>query len=58
MLLQARDVGAAIVDEAIALGATEIDVIMCSNPDTPNAWDPRGKKAFEVALRAIDLMGG
>lgn len=43
--------------EAIRLGATEIDVVMCSNPDLPSKWDPKGKKAIETALRAIDLMG-
>jgi len=43
--------------EAIRLGATEVDVIMCSNPDVPNLWDPTGKRAVETAIRAIDIMG-
>lgn len=43
--------------EAIRLGASEIDVIMCSNPDVSVPWDTSGRKAIETALRAIDIMG-
>lgn len=43
--------------EAIRLGADEIDVIMCSNPASPNPWDPRGKAAVpDYVFRIIDLM--
>lgn len=49
-----RDVTPVI--EAIRVGATEIDVIMCSNPELPKPWDPKGKNAIDVALRTIDLM--
>lgn len=42
---------------AIRLGATEIDVIMCSNPDLPSPWDPKGKHAIPGFLeRTVDLM--
>lgn len=44
--------------EAIRLGATEIDVIMCSNPDRPSNWKVEGKHALpDYALRAVDIMG-
>lgn len=43
--------------EAIRLGATEVDVIMCSNPSLPNPWDPKGKTAVpDYVIRIIDLM--
>jgi len=43
--------------EAIRLGAEEIDVIMCSNPDLPTDWDPKKKHAVpDYVLRAFDLM--
>lgn len=43
--------------EAIRLGATEIDVVMCSNPELPTPWNPNGKKALPgYAIRAVDLM--
>lgn len=45
------------IGDAIRLGATEIDVVLCSNPDLPNVWRTKGRKAFEIALRVIDLMG-
>jgi NTE family protein len=42
---------------AIKLGATEIDVIMCSNPDIATPWDPEGKQAIPGYLeRVVDLM--
>ncbi len=42
---------------AIRAGADEIDVILCSNPDLPRTWNPKGKNALSRALRAVDLMG-
>lgn len=42
---------------AIRLGATDIDVIMCSNPDLPDAYDAKGKAAMPaLALRTTELM--
>ena len=42
---------------AIELGADEIDVIMCTNPDVPNPWDPAGQHAIPGFLeRTVDLM--
>jgi NTE family protein len=42
---------------AIRLGADEIDVIMCTNPDIPNLWDPAGQHAIPGFLeRTVDLM--
>ena len=43
--------------EAIKLGADEIDVVLCSNPDMPNVWNANGQHAFPgYALRALDIM--
>lgn len=42
--------------EAIREGATEIDVIMCSNPEVPSKWKVSGRNALSHALRAVDLM--
>lgn len=42
---------------AIRLGATEIDVIMCSNPDLPTPWDPSTQHAIPGYVeRVADLM--
>jgi len=44
--------------EAIRLGATEIDIIMCSNPDLPQNWSTDKKHALPYyAMRAVDIMG-
>lgn len=43
--------------EAIRLGATEIDVVLCSNSKNRSAWPTKGRRAYEIALRAIDIMG-
>lgn len=43
--------------EAIRLGATDIDVIMCSNPDARTPFSARGKAAIpSLAVRTLDLM--
>lgn len=43
--------------QAIRMGATEIDVIMCSNPDVDNDWDSKGKCAVpDQVVRVLDLM--
>jgi len=43
--------------EAIRLGATEIDVIMCSNPFAADPFDALGKAAIPaLALRAVDIL--
>lgn len=43
--------------EAIRLGADEIDVVMCTNPDLPIPWETDGKAAVpDFMLRVIDLM--
>jgi NTE family protein len=41
--------------EAIRAGATEIDVIMTSNPDNQTPWKPKGRSAFWRLLRAIEM---
>jgi NTE family protein len=41
--------------EAIRAGATEIDVVMTSNPDDLGVWAPKGKTTLWRLLRAIDL---
>lgn len=40
---------------AIRAGATDIDVIMTSNPDDGAAWVPKGRSALWRALRAIEM---
>jgi predicted acylesterase/phospholipase RssA len=40
---------------AIRAGATDIDVIMTSNPDDRAEWKPKGRSALWWALRAIDI---
>lgn len=43
--------------EAIKAGATEIDVIICSDPYAPDPYDSKGKAAIpSLALRVMDLM--
>ena len=42
--------------EAIKLGATEVDIILCSSSDHSEPWDPSGKKTISYALRAIEVM--
>jgi NTE family protein len=43
--------------EAIRLGADEIDVVMCTNPDLPIPWPTEGKAAVPgFLLRTLDLM--
>lgn len=41
--------------EAIRAGATEIDVIMTSNPEDRKMWKPKGISALWRALRAIEI---
>jgi predicted acylesterase/phospholipase RssA len=44
--------------EAIRAGATEIDIIMCSDPFGADPWDHKGKKAIpDLLLRAISIIG-
>jgi len=46
------------IGDAIRLGATEIDVIMCSNPELPNEWSTKDKNAVpDYVFRTLDLMG-
>jgi NTE family protein len=40
---------------ALDLGATEIDVIMTSNPDEPRTWDPEGKYTQDYLMRLLEL---
>jgi len=47
---------AAPLSAAIDLGATDIDVIITSNPDIPDNWDTSGEKTLGFALRAVDIM--
>jgi NTE family protein len=43
--------------EAIRLGATTVDVVMCSNPDSPDPWSTKGQHALPgYAMRAIGLL--
>lgn len=44
--------------QAIRMGAAEIDVVMCSNPDVDNDWDNnKGKCAIpDQVVRVLDLM--
>lgn len=45
------------IGEAIKLGADEIDVIVCTNPDEDPVWPTRDKTAIPgIALRVVDLM--
>lgn len=42
---------------AIRLGATDIDVVMCSNPDNASPYEAEGKAAIpSLAIRTMDLM--
>jgi NTE family protein len=41
---------------AIKLGATSIDVVMCSNPDSPSPWPAKGKKVYERLGRMLDIV--
>lgn len=42
--------------EAIRLGATEIDVIMCSNPDLGDVWGSHKRRAIpDMVIRLVDL---
>lgn len=49
-----RDI--APVGEAIKLGATEIDVIVTSDPSVPSDWSTKGKKTVHYALRSAEIM--
>jgi NTE family protein len=42
--------------EALAAGATELDVLMCSDPYSKSAYDPAGKTALLLFLRALDIL--
>jgi NTE family protein len=41
---------------AIELGATEVDVVMCSNPDLPDPWSGAKRSIPDIAVRVVDLM--
>jgi NTE family protein len=41
---------------AIGMGATEVDMIVCSDPDNVDEWDPAGEKTVNYALRTVDIM--
>lgn len=45
------------IGEAIRLGADEIDVVMCTNPELPpGKWDPKGANAIPgYAYRMLDI---
>lgn len=46
------------IGEAIKLGADDIDVVVCSNPDAEPLWPAEGRTAVPgIALRVVDLMG-
>lgn len=46
------------IGEAIRAGATDIDVIMCSNPDRDFSWPTENKSAIpDYALQAVGIMG-
>lgn len=42
--------------EAIKAGATEVDVILCSNPYGPDVYNPKGADVIGLALRAVSIM--
>jgi len=43
--------------EAIKAGATQIDVIMCSNPDLPSSWPTKGQAAIpDYVLQTLTIM--
>lgn len=43
--------------EAIRLGASSIDVIMCTNIEESNRWDSSSKRAIpDAVIRTVDLM--
>ncbi len=45
------------IGDAIRLGSTDIDVIMCSNPDLPENWGTDKKKAIpDFLFRTLGLM--
>jgi NTE family protein len=44
--------------EAIRLGADEIDVVMCTNPDLPSNWSTKDRAAVPgYTMRTLSLMG-
>lgn len=45
------------VAQAIRMGATEIDIVMCSNPDVENNWNSEAKRAVpDQVIRVFELM--
>lgn len=48
-----RDI--APLGQALKLGATSVDMILCSNPDTAGEWCTRGRKSLGFAMRAVDI---
>lgn len=45
------------IGDAIRMGATEIDVVMCTNPESVDSWNPDSKNAIpNQLLRVIELM--
>jgi len=40
---------------ALEMGAKEIDIIVCSNPDTGKRWDPQGKFSYDYLFRFLDM---
>lgn len=49
-----RDI--APIGQALELGATEVDVVICSNYDKPDSWEPGMPGVLPYALRTVDIM--
>jgi NTE family protein len=41
--------------EAIRLGATQVDIVLCSSSEKSQPWVAKGKKTLSYALRAIEV---
>jgi NTE family protein len=41
---------------ALELGASEVDVVLCSNPDSPDDWSTNMPGVLPYALRTVDIM--
>jgi predicted patatin/cPLA2 family phospholipase len=44
------------LEEAVNLGAKEIDVVLASDPEAKSDWDPAGKKVPEYLFRFLDIV--
>jgi len=42
--------------QALKLGATEVDVIACSNPEGVDPWDAKGRKTYGHLLRSVEII--